>query len=353
MERIQKVSENLADFEIDSENLEQFLCAYSQKMKDVATEIRLYAPLDFPVVIEGASGTGKEVIATALHKLSGRSPFIVINMGEGPETLFESAIFGHKKGAFTGADQERTGFIGQAKNGTVFMDEINSLPRSLQPKLLRVLENGTYWPVGSSKIEKTQARFIFSSNQSLEELKSRGDLREDIFYRLGRIIRIPSLSERREDIPPITEKLLRIAKRKIDRGGRSHTKSRFSGPDLPVVTEAAMKKLTAYHWPEYCTFKQGFRALSHIDHNEGRPSRKFVQGCGNHFLSRARSPLNDNGKVQRSIQPDLCCQILHFLRGGAKKLFQIFGIDIGIGKVFTHPLNPFHWKPSKMSHTIY
>ena len=249
MERIQKVSENLADFEIDSENLEQFLCAYSQKMKDVATEIRLYAPLDFPVVIEGASGTGKEVIATALHKLSGRSPFIVINMGEGPETLFESAIFGHKKGAFTGADQERTGFIGQAKNGTVFMDEINSLPRSLQPKLLRVLENGTYWPVGSSKIEKTQARFIFSSNQSLEELKSRGDLREDIFYRLGRIIRIPSLRERREDIPPITEKLLRIAKMKIDRGGGSLTKKRFSDPDLPVVTEAAMNKLKAYHWP--------------------------------------------------------------------------------------------------------
>lgn len=243
------MSENLADFDINSENLDQFLCAYSQKMKEVATEIRLYAPLDFPVVIEGASGTGKEVIATALHKLSGRSPFIVINMGEGPESLFESAIFGHKKGAFTGADQERTGFIGQAKNGTVFMDEINSLPRSLQPKLLRVLENGTYWPVGSSKIEKTQARFIFSSNQSLEELKSRGDLREDIFYRLGRIIRIPSLSERREDIPPITEKLLRIAKRKIDRGIGNFTESRSSDPVHPVMTEAAMKKLLTYHWP--------------------------------------------------------------------------------------------------------
>ena len=243
------MGDGLFEFDIKSDNLEQFLCAHSQKMKDVAAEIRLYAPLEFPLVIEGDSGVGKEIIATALHELSGRSQFIVINMGEGPESLFESAIFGHKKGSFTGADHERTGFIGQAKNGTIFMDEINSLPRSLQPKLLRVLENGTYWPVGSSKMEKTDARFIFSSNQSLELLKSKGDLREDIFYRLGRIIRVPSLKERREDIPHIAERLIKIAKKKIDKGFERSRKDGIGDLFQPVVTEAAMNKLVAYHWP--------------------------------------------------------------------------------------------------------
>lgn len=231
------------------ENLEEYLCAYSSKMREVAAEIRLYAPLAFPVVIEGESGTGKEIVATAIHELSGRSPYVVINMGEGPETLFESALFGHRKGSFTGADQDRTGYIAQAKNGTIFMDEINSLPRSLQPKLLRVLENGTYWPVGSSRIEKTEARFIFSSNESLENLKESGALREDIFYRLGRIIRIPPLRNRREDIPSIVDRLVFKAKNKIVEGSQSTMKKNPAKGGIPAVSDSAMNRLVSYHWP--------------------------------------------------------------------------------------------------------
>lgn len=231
------------------ENLEEYLCAYSSKMREVAAEIRLYAPLAFPVVIEGESGTGKEIVATAIHELSGRSPYVVINMGEGPETLFESALFGHRKGSFTGADQDRTGYIAQAKNGTIFMDEINSLPRSLQPKLLRVLENGTYWPVGSSRIEKTEARFIFSSNESLENLKESGALREDIFYRLGRIIRIPPLRNRREDIPSIVDRLVFKAKNKIVEGSQSTMKKNTAKGGIPAVSDSAMNRLVSYHWP--------------------------------------------------------------------------------------------------------
>ncbi len=218
-------------------------------MREVAAEIRLYAPLAFPVVIEGESGTGKEIVATAIHELSGRSPYVVINMGEGPETLFESALFGHRKGSFTGADQDRTGYIAQAKNGTIFMDEINSLPRSLQPKLLRVLENGTYWPVGSSRIEKTEARFIFSSNESLENLKESGALREDIFYRLGRIIRIPPLRNRREDIPSIVDRLVFKAKNKIVEGSQSTMKKNTAKGGIPAVSDSAMNRLVSYHWP--------------------------------------------------------------------------------------------------------
>ena len=239
-----------ADEELVSfENLEKYLCAYSSNMKEAAAEIRLYAPLDFPVVIEGESGTGKEMVALAMHELSGRSPYVVINMGEGPETLFESSLFGHRKGSFTGADQDRIGYIGQARGGTIFMDEINSLPRSLQPKLLRVLENGTYWPVGSTRIEKTDARFIFSSNESLEKLKNRGELREDIFYRLGRIIRIPSLRNRREDIPFIVERLLRTAKNKIARRNQTTMKKDAAKWNIPAVADSAMRRLVSYHWP--------------------------------------------------------------------------------------------------------
>lgn len=240
---------NIDDNKPSFENLEKYLCAYSPKMKEVTTEIRLYAPLDFPVVIEGESGTGKEMVATAIHELSGRSPYVVINMAEGPETLFESSLFGHRKGSFTGADQDRTGYIGQAKDGTIFMDEINSMPRALQPKLLRVLENGTYWPVGSSRIEKTTARFIFSSNESLKSLRDSGGLREDIFYRLGRIIRIPTLRERTEDIPFIVDRLVRIAKEKIDRASCLATKKRSGDRVFPSVSDSAMNRILSYHWP--------------------------------------------------------------------------------------------------------
>ncbi len=240
------MSDDLPDFLVKADALENYLSAHSEKMKEVVAEIRLYAPLDLPVVIEGESGTGKEMISKALHALSGRatSPFVVINMGEGPETLFESALFGHCKGAFTGADQNRIGYMGQAKDGTIFMDEINSLPLSLQPKLLRVLEYGTYWPVGSTRFEKTRARFIFSSNQSLNDLRLKGYLREDIFYRLGRILRVPPLRERQEDIPLLADHLIYKATKKIS-GGSIRTRTQ----DCPKLTTEGLHKLFLYRWP--------------------------------------------------------------------------------------------------------
>lgn len=236
--------------------LEKRLCAFSTKMREVAAEIRLYAPLDFPILIEGASGTGKEIVARAIHSLSGRaaSPFLPINLVEGADTLFESNLFGHKKGAFTGADHGKAGFLEMAKDGTIFMDEVNSLPKPLQPKLLRVLEEKVYWPVGSGSPATTEARFIFSSNQTLLNLLKEGRFREDVMYRLGRTIRLPLLIDRPEDIPCLATRLVAEASRKIaasfSRGNVAVDSEMMMTPQSPPeLSEEALRKLRSYSWP--------------------------------------------------------------------------------------------------------
>ncbi len=240
---------------VGEENLEEVLCASSERMREVAAEIRLYAPLDFPILIEGDSGTGKELVARALHDLSGRrpSPFLAINIAEGSDTLFESNLFGHKKGAFTGADHARPGIIEQAMDGTLFLDEINSLSKSLQPKLLRVLEEKVYWPVGATAPVSTSARFLFSTNQKLAKMTDNGQFREDVMYRLGRTIRLPLLRERQEDIPALAKRLIAESSRKIfesisRRQGESGAwNANFKTP--PVLSEGALLKMRSYPWP--------------------------------------------------------------------------------------------------------
>lgn len=239
----------------DRGELENLLCAFSQEMREVVEEIRLYAPLDFPILIEGASGTGKEIVARAIHFLSGRSssPFMPINLVEGADTLFESNLFGHRKGAFTGADHGRVGYIEMAKDGTIFMDEINSLPKTLQPKLLRVLEEKVYWPVGSGSPSRTEARFIFSSNQKLMNMLKEGRFREDVMYRLGRTIRLPLLKDRPEDIPCLAGRLVTESSHKIwaafSRRNAIEESRRVSSQIPPELSPEALQKLRSYAWP--------------------------------------------------------------------------------------------------------
>ena len=240
---------------VDENNLEEFLCAASPEMREVASEIRLYAPLDFPILIEGASGTGKELVARAIHSLSGRasSPFFPINLVEGAETLFESTLFGHRKGAFTGAEQGRIGCIEMAKDGTIFMDEVNSLPKFLQPKLLRVLEEKVYWPVGSMVPSITKARFVFASNQKLMNMLKDGSFRDDVMYRLGRIIRLPLLRDRLEDMHCLSTRLVAESSRNIIEAlSRSKPNELVMDPILdgpPRLSEDALIKLRSHSWP--------------------------------------------------------------------------------------------------------
>ena len=240
---------------VEEDELENSLCAISAKMREVASEIRLYAPLDFPILIEGASGTGKEIVARSIHCLSGRgsSPFLPINLVEGADSLFESNLFGHKKGAFTGADQTRIGYLEMAKDGTIFMDEVNSLPKALQPKLLRVLEEKVYWPVGSGSPATTEARFIFSSNQKLMNLLKEGRFRDDVMYRLGRTIRLPLLKDRVEDIPCLACRLVAESSRKIfaavSRRNAMDSEKMSSSHLPPELSDGALRKLGSYSWP--------------------------------------------------------------------------------------------------------
>jgi DNA-binding NtrC family response regulator len=180
----------------------------SAMMSEVDRLIRQIAPTDVTVLVEGESGTGKEVVARAIHERSRRSgrPFIAVNCGALPENLLESELFGHVRGAFTGATTDRKGRFQLAHNGTLFLDEIADLSPKGQADLLRVLQDGIFRPVGSQEIERADARTIAATNKSLETESMSGRFREDLLYRLNVVtIYLPPLRERAEDIPQLVE----------------------------------------------------------------------------------------------------------------------------------------------------
>lgn len=180
----------------------------SNAMKNVIERLVQAAPTDLSVLIGGETGTGKEVFANALHGLSNRSKqqFISVNCGAIPETLLESELFGHEKGAFTGAIEQRKGFFEVADKGTIFLDEIGEMPLGTQVKLLRVLESGEFIRLGSTEIRKVDARVIAASNRDLEYEVRKGNFRQDLFFRLNSVqIFLPPLRERLEDIDELVE----------------------------------------------------------------------------------------------------------------------------------------------------
>src|SRR5438552_4177271 len=184
----------------------------SQTMREVYRLVRLAAPRTVNVLLVGETGTGKEVIAKALHKLSRRSdgPYIRVNCGALHENLLESELFGHVKGAFTGAIENKAGRFEAATGGTIFLDEINSMSPKLQVKLLRVLQEREFERVGESRTVRVDVRVIAATNTGLEELVEEGLFREDLYYRLIVVpIVLPPLRERREDIPPLATYVVR------------------------------------------------------------------------------------------------------------------------------------------------
>jgi Nif-specific regulatory protein len=191
------------------------------------------------VLIEGETGTGKELVARGIHRASDRAeaPFLAVNCAAMPENLLESELFGHRRGAFTGALRDSPGLFRAASGGTVFLDEVGDMPLPMQAKLLRVLEEEEVVPVGESFPVKVNVRVLSATNRDLREAVKKGTFREDLFYRLAVFpIRVPPLRERREDIPVLAERFLGSA------GERHH--KRVKGFD-----EAALEQLTAFHWP--------------------------------------------------------------------------------------------------------
>jgi Nif-specific regulatory protein len=210
----------------------------SKRMQQVFTEVHQAAPGRATVLLRGESGTGKEVIARAIHSQSPRrdAPFVRVNCAALTETLLESELFGHEKGAFTGATQERKGRFELANGGTLFLDEIGEISPSFQTKLLRVLQEREFERVGGNKPIHVDVRLIFATNRNLEEAVSRGTFREDLYYRINVVtISLPALRERREDIPLLIEHFLD----KFNEGNQRHLR----------VAPEAMQILLDCNWP--------------------------------------------------------------------------------------------------------
>jgi len=207
-----------------------------QKLKET---IRLIAPTDASVLILGENGTGKEMVARAIHRYSQRNAetFMGVDMGAIPETLFESELFGHRKGSFTGAIQDKPGRFEMAEKGSLFMDEIGNLPLTLQTKLLAVLEQRMVMRIGSEQASPIDIRLISATNQPVHKMVERGEFRQDLLYRLNTIeLIIPPLRERAEDIPSLADHFLNEASRKY---GQSNLD----------ISKKGMKQLQQYDWP--------------------------------------------------------------------------------------------------------
>ena len=226
---------------IDRRRLQQRtgIIGESPPIQEVLVKIEQVAPVTSTVLIEGESGTGKELVAHGIHALSPRRdrPFIVVNCGALPETLLESELFGHEKGAFTGAAERRLGRFELADTGTIFLDEVGAAPPSIQIKLLRVLESKVFFRVGGAQPIHVDVRVVAASNRSLKEAVALGEFRDDLYYRLNVLnIYLPPLRERKGDIPILIRRFVREF-------------SEAHGRPFPGIDQQAMEILINAHWP--------------------------------------------------------------------------------------------------------
>ncbi|MGE4300610.1 MAG: sigma-54 interaction domain-containing protein [Victivallaceae bacterium] len=215
------------------------LVSRSPSMRGIIEQLPAVAETASTVLITGETGSGKEMLARAIHAAGPRAgkPFVAINCGALPETLLESELFGYKKGAFTGADRDKPGRFALAGGGTLFLDEIGEISPAMQVRLLRVLQERSYEPLGSVASEKFAARIVCATHRDLDELVAAGDFRQDLFYRINVIrLELPPLRDRREDIPFLVDTFIR----------------RFNlvmGRQVSGVSSSVMRTLTAYRWP--------------------------------------------------------------------------------------------------------
>jgi two-component system response regulator HydG len=274
------------------------IIAGSEPMRRILRTVKTVAAAQIPVLITGESGTGKELIAQAVHRNSKRATqkFVAFNCAGQSESLLEDQLFGHVRGAFTGADKDRPGVFEFANGGTLFLDEIGDMPLSMQAKLLRVLESGEVVRLGSNDAKHADVRFVSATNKDLKAMSGQGKFREDLYFRInGAHVHLPPLRERREDIPRIVQ----------------HAAARFAdqittGGPVPEVTDAAMMRLTSYHWPG------NVRQLMNVVQNmvvtalgEDRPSGAATSLDVRHIPDDVRSGDGAEGDTEVSAQGSL------------------------------------------------
>ncbi len=295
----------------------------SHAMKEVIAVCRKVADSPSTVLISGESGTGKEIVARAIHFASNRAqkPFVAVNCGALPEQLMESEMFGHEKGAFTGADKDKDGLFRAGNNGTVFLDEIGELPPPLQVKMLRVLQERVVRPVGASTEEPVNVRLIAATNQDLKEQVKKGLFRTDLFYRLNVInVMLPVLSERKEDIPLLIEHLLvRL--------------SQEQGTPRLTVTQGALRILLQHDYPgnvrELANMLERAAILTSSDKIDVEDLPKEIispLAAKSQLLTLPEQGLNIEDTLQ-SIEQDLINQALERSKGNRTKAALLLGIS--------------------------
>ncbi len=235
-----KVKENLKLRQtLDAIRSEQVIVGASDSFQNAMKRAGEYARTDFPVLITGESGTGKELVAREIHRLSGRAhmPFMVQNCSCIPDTLLESELFGYRRGAFTGAVQNKIGLFEAADGGTVFLDEIGDMPAQLQARILRVIQENEIKPLGETRVRKVDVRIISATNRDLPDAIAKGHFREDLFYRLNVLpLQVPPLRDRPEDIVPLLEHFMARESLRL-------------GAPRKMIARDALQFLTRYRWP--------------------------------------------------------------------------------------------------------
>jgi transcriptional regulator with GAF, ATPase, and Fis domain len=225
--------------QVSSQRRFEQLIGNSPALEAVLEQVERVAPMDSTVLIQGETGTGKELIARAIHNISSRCgrPFLKLNCAAIPLDLLESELFGHERGAFTGAIAQRIGRFELADKGTLFLDEVGDIPLVLQPKLLRVLQEQEFERLGSTRTHQVDVRLVAATNRDLTEMVKRGEFRSDLYYRLNVFpILLPPLRARREDIPVLVTHFAEIFGRRV-------------GRQIEHIPPETMSALSSYHWP--------------------------------------------------------------------------------------------------------
>lgn len=314
--------DQLASISTESTYEDLGLIGRSPAMINLYKEIARVAPTKTTVLVVGESGTGKELVARAIHQHSSRSlgPFVPVNCGALTETLLEAELFGHVRGAFTGAASDRKGLWEEANGGTLFLDEIGETSPAMQVKLLRALQEGEIRRVGASKTARVDTRVVAATNRDLEKEVKNGNFREDLFYRLSVVtLRVPALRERRTDIPLLADRFLHLASERAERG-------------LFRFTEETIRTLVAYDWPgnvrelESAVEHAALRARG----NEVTPDDLPAKLQSPEMRAAAQSPLSalyGDLPSLAELERRYLIYVLDSLSGNRSRAAEIMGID--------------------------
>lgn len=237
-EEILGLKHRLIEDKLEYEEAFSEIITVNQKMRGIFKYIEVISKTEQPVLITGETGTGKELVARAIHKISGRKgEFVAVNVAGLDDTMFSDTLFGHRKGAFTGAISNREGMISRARGGTLFLDEIGDLSEASQLKLLRVIQERVYYPLGSDIAKSTDARIIVATNQDIHDMVNKGAFRKDLFYRLkAHHVHLPPLRERKDDIPVLLDHFIEESAKEL-------------GKKPPKYPEELIILLTNYSFP--------------------------------------------------------------------------------------------------------